>query len=654
MQNLDDLGNTTEPGVSYVSASKSVNIRGLEDDRVVTTVDGISIPYLPDMVWNADGGADTYDFTSLASVSILRGADSSRAGSGALGGGVVLRTIEAEDLIKPGKDWGGFVKSGYDGSDRSVYGSAAVAKRINNTSILFQGSYKKGHEKETQGSSDITGSSRTVADPADYHTTNVLFKLRHDIEGGHQIGLTAEQYHTEKDTDKRSSYSSTYTSYDYHTETTRRRMSLDYKYDAISEDALIRDIKASLYYQKLQKEEGYLAYRTTNPVGDYGRTSDTEESSVGFTGTASGLYETGSLRHDVRVGIDASFFWTHQYTTGIDSCSTNYVSACAYYHTNQSDTPDVQGVRFGAYLDDRIEIGDSGLSLTPGMRFDFFDYRPQSSAEYEANDGYDGLPDAVSDFGFSPKLRAEYELHPEVTLFAQWAMAFKAPTVAQLYGNYDNAPYYRTIGNPDLETEIGNGFEVGANLGDEEFGGRLSAFYNRYRNFIDTSLTAESGYSYGTYRYYNRNRVRIYGLEAQAHKAFDNGFSLRASLAYAKGEDLDSGEVLASVPPLKAIVGIAYSRETWGLGADWIGVKGVASDSTASFKAPGYGIVNLTGWWAPEQLNGVRLQAGIYNLFDKEYYDALETKDVTSITSTNQSFYSEPGRYFKLSLIKTF
>lgn len=164
----------------------------------------------------------------------------------------------------------------------------------------------------------------------------------------------------------------------------------------------------------------------------------------------------------------------------------------------------------------------------------------------------------------------------------------------------------------------------------------------------------EAGYAYGTYRYYNRDRVKIYGVEARAHKAFDNGFDLRASLAYSPGVDMDTGEVLSSVAPLKAIVGIGYSRESWGADLDWIGVKAVSDKSTASFKAPGYGLVNLTGWWEPEGYNGLRLQAGVYNLFDKEYYDALETKDVTSITSTNQAFYSESGRYFKLSIAKTF
>lgn len=656
IQDLDDLGNSTEPGVSYVASSKSVNIRGLEADRVLTTIDGITIPYLDDKVWGADGGVNSYDFTSLATVSILRGADSSRAGSGALGGAVVLRTLEPEDLIKEGSDWGGFAKTIYDSSDRSIIGSLGAAKKIENTSILFQGSYKKGHETKTAGSSDVTGTSRTEADPSDYTNTNLLFKLRQELEGGHQIGLTAERFSSEKDTDAKSSYTTNYTSYDTIADTTRSRVSLDYKYDPIANDSTISQAWASIYYQKIKRSEGYSAYRsTTAPIGDYSRISDTDEDSYGVVGAISGRFDTGALHHEVTVGGNVELFSTSQYINGTDNCATSYsFYTCSFSHINQADTPDVDGTKVGIYIDDRIELGNSGFSLTPGVRFDYFKYDPQASSAYEANSGYTGVPDGVSDSAFSPKLRAEYALKPDVTLYAQWAMAFKAPTSGQLYSNYDNAPYYRQVGNPDLESETSQGFEIGAEFGDEDFGGRLSGFYNRYKNFIDSQTVAETGYSIGTYRYYNVDRVRIYGAEARLNKSFDNGFNLRTSIAYAKGEDLETGNALASVAPLKAIIGGGYAAETWGVNLDWIGVKAVSENSTASFKAPGYGIFNLTGYWAPETAKGLRFQAGIYNLFDKEYYDALETKDVTSITSANKAFYSETGRYFKVSVTKTF
>ncbi|MGO7998496.1 hypothetical protein ACC734_40220, partial [Rhizobium ruizarguesonis] len=66
-----------------------------------------------------------------------------------------------------------------------VDGSAAAAKKIGNTSILFQGGYRKGHERENMGNNDVYGRYRTESDPDDFDQHNLLFKLRQEFEGGH-------------------------------------------------------------------------------------------------------------------------------------------------------------------------------------------------------------------------------------------------------------------------------------------------------------------------------------------------------------------------------------------------------------------------------------------------------------------------------------
>ena len=62
--------------------------------------------------------------------------------------------------------------------------------------------------------------------------------------------------------------------------------------------------------------------------------------------------------------------------------------------------------------------------------------------------------------------------------------------------------------------------------------------------------------------------------------------------------------------------------------------------------------MDATAWWKPEQLNGLSIQAGVYNLFDETYYDSVSLRDVTMSQPTE--YYSEPGRTFKLSITKTF
>ncbi|MGL3607318.1 TonB-dependent hemoglobin/transferrin/lactoferrin family receptor [Rhizobium sp. G187] len=650
VDDVDDLGNTVEPSVTYVRQSKSVNIRGLEADRVLTTIDGIPVPYFFDTVYNYGGGADTYDFTSLSSVDVLHSADSSRAGSGALGGALLLNTLEPDDLLSDGATFGGIGKLSYDGSDRSFTASGAVAKKVENTSVMFQTSYKKGHETETKGDVGGTRSTRTEADPMDYSQRNYLFKVRQELEGGHKVGLTAEHfgYDSRKDYLSSTTYGTTYRAGDYDLvqEKDRDRLSLDYEYEATGDDSLIDRAAATVYWQRSARTEGQESYRQIAPIGDYDRLMESEQRDIGFSGYANSDFSTGNLHHQLTVGADFRFTQSSYYLAGRDSCSVTYVPGCAYYHTNQSYSPDVNSYRFGAFAEDKIALGDSAFSVTPGLRFDWYKEDPQ------ATDTYDGtMPEGQSGTHLSPKLRAAWQVRPDVELYAQFVTAFKSPNAYQLYVDYDNAPLYRSIGNPDLKPESSWGFDVGANLGDEEFGGRVSAFSTRYKNFIDTSdIIATPGYALGSYQFINRDNVRISGVELEAHKTFSSGFNLHGTLAYARGTDLDSDELLASVPPLKAIVGLGYEQETWGTDLSLVAAAAVSDDSAALTKPAGYGVLNLTGWWEPEQAKGLRIQAGVYNMFDKKYFDALEVKNVASATD----LYSEAGRTFKISISQKF
>ena len=655
---IEDLGRSTEVGVGYNRTTGGINIRGLGDDRVLTTVDGIEIPYMLDVARGADGGVNSFDFNALSSIDIVRGADSSRAGSGALGGAFVLRTLEPEDLIAPGSTWGGVFKFGYNGDDRSIGGSAAVAKRIDNTAVLFEGGYTHGHELENNGDVGGYSTKRTKADPADYNQKSGLFKIRQYTDIG-TFGITAEHFNKDKTIDAMHSQSLTGNlrpgNYDTSDNTERNRVSLDYKYEAESADSLLDTANAVFYWQNVLREEGLNGYRYTSVIGDYSRRNEIENRSIGFNGNASKSFDTGSLHHKVTFGLDLAFSKAHQYSAGEDSCALpRWRATCAFLHTNQSDMPDVDGKRVGAFVDDKIEIGSSNVSLTPGLRFDWYDYSPKNTDAYRDSANYSGLPSGQSDSRFSPKLRASYQPQDNVELYAQWAMAFRAPNVSELYVNYGVPGGYVSYGNPDLKPETSNGIEIGTNLGDDDFGGHIGGFYNKYKNFIDSEMSADPTRTYplGITEYFNRANVRMFGVEVNAHKKFDNGIHIKGSLAYVNGKDSDSGEWIDSVAPAKAAFTVGYATEVWGTDFTFVTATSEPKKDGDNFRTPGYGIFDLTGWWEPEQVKGLSLRAGVYNIFNKTYYDSLNVAS-TGLTQP-AAYYSEPGRTFKLTLTQRF
>ena len=664
--NFDDIGRSVDAGVNYSRGDAGFNLRGLSGARILTTIDGIPIPYISNSSRqgafapaNANGGGDTFDFDSLSSLDIVRGADSSKGGSGMLGGAIVLNTLEPEDLIPEGRDWGAIVKSTYDSENRSISSSAAAAKKIGNTSILFQGGYRKGHERDNMGDNDSYGRSRTEADPADFDQHNLLFKLRQELEGGHRIGLTAERFRRDLKTDLRELQGGTtprnfrIDNYDGRELRDRDRVSLDYDYEAQSSDAFFSSARATLYWLDLKKEAGSRGRTTTNVA--YGRNNQIENETWGFSGTATKDFEYSGLSHSVRVGLDVGISSWSQYSWAL--CPTP--TTCPALN-NQAEVPNVDSQNLGLTFEDKIEIGNTGLALTPGFRFDWFNYNPSTGGSFASNTGLTRFGDLNdrTEAGLSPKILATYDLTPDVQLYAQLAVGFRAPTVDELYSRFYNPTgRYAQLGNPDLEPEIGRGVEIGANFDTGDFTGRVAAFHTRYQNFIET-VTSRDATGFTEFNYTNVSAATISGIEASAVKTFNNGINLHASLAYAYGRNEDTGKYLRSVAPFKAIIGGGWSNDNYGFDLSSTLSAAMPDDDVATtFDAPGYGVVDLTAWWTPEQLKGLRIQGGVYNIFDQEHYNALAVRDVnlTSVTASQpQEWYSEPGRTFKVSITKTF
>jgi len=657
---IDDIGRL-DPGINYNRTTDSINIRGLGENRVLTTVDGIRIPWLDDGARGVQGGISTIDFDTLSTLDIIRGADSSLFGSGALGGVISLRTLNPEDLLTEGRNWGSLTKGSYDSADRSWNINQAFAARADNTYILLQGGYRAGHERENMGDIGGFGETRTEKNPADYDQNNLLFKIHQHVDSGHRFGITAERYYLDEDIDKLDAALRTYRPGSYEEDKLRKRerISANYDYDG-SGDAWLDQASIVLYWQRLTEGDDTSAWRVSAPIGNYRRDNTLEETDVGINAIGQKAVELDGYTHTFKFGIEGYLSTVKQQALGEDNC-TPAIFGCAFLHTNQAEMPKVDGGTLGLFVEDQIALYDGRLRITPGLRFDWYERNPQETPLYEENPAFTGYPPDSSDSRFSPKLRAEWDAAENIVLYAQWAQAFRAPSSTELYMTYGGPGTYLSIGNPDLKPETSNGFDIGAKFGDDQFGGSISVFNNYYRNFIDdvSVSAAEAGvppgmYPMGITRYVNRAHVRIYGAEARAHYAFSNGWKTWAGIAFAQGKDTDEDEYLNSIPALKGVIGVGYATENWGADFSMTAVakrNKVENPDSDYNKTPGYATFDVTGWWEPEQFKGLRLQAGIYNIFDKKYWNALDIPDSGSVP---KDYYTEPGRTFKISMTQRF
>jgi hemoglobin/transferrin/lactoferrin receptor protein len=675
IQNLSDLSNRVEAGITFNRQTNSLNIRGLDGARVLTTIDGIRQPFLID-TRIARGSTNAFDFDSLSTLDLLRGGSgASTLGQGALGGALAVRTLDPEDLIKSGRNYGVLAKTGYDSTDNAWFGNAAVAARMQNTYVLLQGGFRNGNEIDSKGDNKTIGAARTAPNPSDFNQYNFLGKVYHYVDDVHRFGLQAETFKRQERVQTRTNAVSLTGnfrpgSYETGEDVERNRVSLTYDYK--QPGSFLDEAHATLYWQQLKRNDLVTAYRYTSIVGPYGRDNSNDENAYGFNANAVKTFQTGALSHKLLFGTELRMTSLEQFSSGYDNCPakpasgqfTGAFSTCNNLHTNQADQPKVDGKLVGFYLHDEIAMLDNRLRVTPGVRYDWYEEKPQETPAYTLGGSRPvGLPASSSDSAFSPRIRLEYDVLKnapwvkDVTVFAQWAKTFRAPTANELYGRFGGPGTYLRTGNPDLRPEVGNGIDVGFRFGDKQLGGSVTYFHTNYRNFIEQVQIAPPGGLYpqgGISGFQNIARAEIQGIEANGQYAFAPNWLIRGSFAYTRGKNKDNDTYLNSIPPIQGIVAIAYGTDRWG--AEVSTKMAAARDdvaattgTTAGFRAPGYAIFNATAWWRPlPQIADLELQVGIYNIFDRKYFDAVSVP--TGVLAQARDYYSEPGRTVKATV----
>ncbi|WP_208433888.1 TonB-dependent hemoglobin/transferrin/lactoferrin family receptor [Bartonella taylorii] len=644
-----------DPSVAYNSEKNSFVIRGLNADRVLTTMDGIVLPWLNDIL-RGNSGNTTFNFSALSTFDIIQGSDSSLYGSGALGGVVALRTLNPEDLITEGKNWGSLIKSGYHSVNNSWRIDQAFAVSAQQTFLLFQGSLMEGNERKNMGTVGGYYDERTRKNPAHFDQNNLLFKIHQYINDTHRFGFTAERFDYSKNTHLLNMNARYSPGSVYEQDNKRReRLSLSYDYSG-NGDALFDAFRGQLYWLKQSNTDITSGFRVRAPKGDYLRDNLVRGTNYGLNAHALKKVNIDTVSHTLKFATNLLSSQFHHYLLGKDNCHLEEnAQGCLFVPANRSDSPDTNSYSFGLAVENEIGFAHNRFRITPGVRYDWYKHIPQKTSSYEKALISDRFPSERNGSHFSPKLRIEWDVRNQVTFYAQWAKAFRAPRVSELYVSYIKPSAYYVKGNPDLKAETSNGYDVGVRYGDKSFGGSLNAFVNQYKNFVDTIDKGPSEeFRFARRHYMNRSNVRISGIEAKVHLAFNSGLHSNFALIYSQGKDLDKNEGLDSISPLKTVIGLGYAKEFCGV--DFVLTSSAKRDKVAnksdSQKVPGYNIIDMSGWWKPLGEKGPIVRAGVYNLFNTKYWNASDLPSGKSAIPGD--YYSQPGRNFKVSFVQKF
>ena len=658
-QNLDDIV-MYEFGVSVPSDNNrrghaGINIRGIDGNRILMMVDGVRIPesYAGGGSNGAISGRDMVESDTLKQVDIVKGPYSALYGSDALGGVVNMVTLSPSDFVDAGKRGYFGLKHSYRGRDRSHGVTATVAGFHENAEGLLMLTRRQGHETENMGSDTSYSTARTATNPQKNNAYNILAKGNIGNER-HRLETLYEQYYHANDTvlanglgsQSRGPVTIATSESNARDRIRRQRIEAGYRYTG---EGRLKEANLTAYQQKLRTEDDAVDASITR-MGTRQLGNSTRYSDYGFNQTIRGLNGRSVWEFDgaVKQTVVAGAEYKHTETARprdsltVDNL-TGAVSKVYAGSTYPNKTfPDSKRKTFSVYAQDSLTFGN-GIVLTPALRYEKDKLNTSTDQAY-LNANPSGTATRFSDSAFTPSLRLSVPMGEQFTSFATYSQGFRTPPFDSATMAFANTTYgYAVIPNANLKSERSNSFELGMKFKNERTRALVTAFYNRYRNFIDRTEVGTAsigGRPIIQYQYQNLDHVKTYGAEASAAYKFLPGWQVSGSIAWMRGKQQD-GTPLDSAYPLNGVLGVDYAQEKWGGDTKLRWSKKhsrVSSDSI--FPAPGYGVWDVGAWYKPSK--NVEIGANIYNIGNKKYWQHADVAGMSR--SSVMDLYTETGR----------
>ncbi|WP_448978652.1 TonB-dependent hemoglobin/transferrin/lactoferrin family receptor [Neisseria sp.] len=629
-----------DPGISVVeggrSGSNGFAIRGVDKDRVAINVDGLAqaesrsseaFQELFGAYGNFNANRNTSEPENFSEVTINKGADSLKSGSGALGGAVNYKTKSASDYVSEGKPYHLGIKGGSVGKNSQKFSSITAAGTWLGLDALMV--YTRRFGKETKNNSDAAdtaikdndkqswspnagstnygslGIARSKPDPQNWENISTLFKLGYNFNDQNRIGWIYEDSRTDRTTTELSNM-----------------WAANWKREPLGDTRSRQDIsyrKRIGFEYKNQLDKGpwdnlNLRYdRQTIDMSTWTWDLPTDYAKNGINSDVYHMFRN-IRQKNIQFGADAEkqidfskSVWAMQYGLG-GSKNDNDNSDHSYwvrlydpkYQTsnNQELTMLVESSsknRF-AYWNNTFQFGgNSQYRFNAGVRYD------KSSSKAKDNPNYTPairgqIPYLGSErkhSGFSYGLGLDWKFTPHLNLLAKYSTGFRAPTSDETWLLFPHPDFYLKA-NPNLKAETAKNFELGLAGSGKAGNFKFSGFQTRYRNFIELTYMGVSSdnpnspnyapISDGTalvsspvWQNQNRSSAWVKGLEFNGTWNLDSiglpqGTHAGVNVSYIKGKaKQNNGQEtpINALSPWSAVYNLGYDAPSkrWGINA---------------------------------------------------------------------------------------
>jgi iron complex outermembrane receptor protein len=297
--------------------------------------------------------------------------------------------------------------------------------------------------------------------------------------------------------------------------------------------------------------------------------------------------------------------------------------------------PPVETTTLGLFILEQRDFDDWSLSF--GGRLENQEHEPSSAQP------------KVSDSAASGSFAAIRRIADDYALALHLAIAQRLPVAEELYADGPHlASSTFEIGDPTLGEETSRHLDIGLRKTAGPLTWTVTAFYTSFADFIFLGETGMEDLESGLPIFaYAQQDADVTGIEAElftpiAELAMGE-LDLRVYADYVEGE-LDSGENLPRLPPLRAGARLQYHDDRLAMGIE--AARYAKQDRTAAFEepTPGYTMVNADfNWMFPASNGGPELSVFLKgnNLLDE---------DARRHTSLVKDIAPLPGRNYQVGV----
>jgi len=577
-----------------------VNIRGLQGmGRVNSMIDGV-----PQTFRNLSGHSGTFDNmlyveqNLLVGVDVTRGAVSGAEGMGTLAGAANFRTLDVDDVLLPGRDYGvmSTVRFGTNGFDYARLLAGAARTDLGEGEIGVVGALS-----DTKKSPFRNGDGILYPNGGDQHPKSGLFKVNLAPDSDHKLSLGGIWYTNE--------FLPGSTGYNWVID--NQTYTAKYTYQPGSD---LIDFSANAYLNVTD-----IAFEGTDGSASVfdGRQG---------TNTTTGFDAANRMRFDIGEETELKLFYGFAYSHDD-------------YDGNEKRGANANGAltKAGAFGDATISRGI--FDVTGGLRYDYWSLEGVSGSDAP---GMAGCAPAGEP---CPITRSGGDLNPKVTVAARpldwlqpyvtYAHTSRPPTASEAFypgGHNFDGSLQPINNNPNLVPEQSRGWEFGVNLtGSDLLQGGDSAwlkagyFRNRISDYITYDIDAD-----GSARWVNTAGTTVMqGVEIEG--GYDAGrYYAGFSLTIADTEQPESntagiGNDTGQLPDDFATidVGMRFFEEALTVGGRmrYVGESKQAYINQASaFHVDDYTLFDLHASW---QINeNAKIFVNVENVFNRSYMQA--------------------------------